>query len=211
MHILQKLLLGTFCAVMAFGSVAYAASYTGYEAIVEGVSGPATNDTIESEIGSKFYLTPVALGTVTDVLTEEEVRDAEAALEKARAEAEAKRKAEEEARRKAEEEARRKAEEAAKGTYIGDFLITFYTPDPGENGGYATTCTGKSLEANTWKVIAVDPGIIPLGSTVYIEGLGTFTAEDIGGAINGNHIDVLVDYGEAEPLGVKRDVKVYVK
>lgn len=203
MHILQKLLLGTFCVVMTFGSVAYAASYTGYEAIVEGVSGPATNDTIEAEIGSKFYLTPVALGTVTNVLTEEEVRDAEAALEKARAEAEAK--------RKAEEEARRKAEEAAKGTYIGDFLITFYTPDPGENGGYTTTYTEKSLEENVWKVIAVDPSVIPLGSTVYIEGLGTFTAEDIGGAINGNHIDVLVDYGEAEPLGVRRDVKVYVK
>ena len=50
-----------------------------------------------------------------------------------------------------EEEARRKAEEAAKGTYIGDFKITFYTPDPGENGGYTTTATGKSLVANVWR------------------------------------------------------------
>ena len=60
-------------------------------------------------------------------------------------------------------------------------------------------------------MVAVDPGVVPLGSTVYLEGLGTFTAEDIGGAINGNHIDVLVNYGEADPLGVRRNVKVYMK
>lgn len=140
---------------------------------------------------------------------EEAARKAEEARKQA--EEEAKKKAAEEAARKAAEEAaRKKAEEASKGRCIGDFKLTFYTPDPSENGGYGVTATGKSLSANVWKAIAVDPSVIPLGSTVYIEGLGTFTAEDTGGAIKGNRIDVLVNYGEADSMGV-RYAKVYVK
>ncbi|PKR77050.1 hypothetical protein CEY16_09895 [Halalkalibacillus sediminis] len=60
------------------------------------------------------------------------------------------------------------------------------------------TYTGVDLRANPdAKVIAVDPNVIPLGSKVWVEGYGTFTAADIGGAIKGNRIDVFVP-GEAE-------------
>lgn len=38
--------------------------------------------------------------------------------------------------------------------------------------------------------IAVDPSVIPLGTTVYIEDLGYYVAEDTGGGVIGNHIDV---------------------
>lgn len=38
--------------------------------------------------------------------------------------------------------------------------------------------------------LAVDPRLIPLGSTVTLAGLGTFTADDTGGAIRGPHVDV---------------------
>src|SRR5712691_1365550 len=44
-----------------------------------------------------------------------------------------------------------------------------------------------------WKTVAVDPGVIKLGSHLDIkayEGKGTFTAKDTGGAIKGKHIDV---------------------
>lgn len=170
---------------------------------------PLNDEDIQSSIRS--YLQKKA--------EEEAARKAEEARKKA--EEEAKKKAAEEAARKvaeeaaeakrqAEEAARKKAEEASKGRCIGDFKLTFYTPDPSENGGYGVTATGKSLSANVWKAIAVDPSVIPLGSTVYIEGLGTFTAEDTGGAIQGNRIDVLVNYGEANSMGV-RYAKVYVK
>jgi hypothetical protein len=47
-----------------------------------------------------------------------------------------------------------------------------------------------------YQSIAVDPGVVPLGSRVYIPAYqndghgGWFIAQDIGGAINGRHIDV---------------------
>ena len=48
-----------------------------------------------------------------------------------------------------------------------------------------------------WRTIAVDPGLIPLGSKVYIPyyknvpgANGWFTANDTGGAIDGRHVDV---------------------
>ena len=210
MYILKKLALATTCMALTLTTVAYAANY---ENIVEGVSGPATNETVDVEVTAEpIYLQRVVNeNPVGAVLKEEDIQTAKAALEKAKAEEAARKKAEEEARRKAEEEARRKAEEAAKGTYLGEFKLTFYTPDPGENGGYSVTATGKSLAANVWKAIAVDPRVIPLGSTVYIEGFGTFTAEDTGGAIKGSKIDILVNNAsEADALGVQY-AKVYVK
>ena len=62
-----------------------------------------------------------------------------------------------------------------------------------------------------WVSIAVDPSIIPLGSSVYIDGYGSFKAHGTGGAIRGNRIDVCVSsHAEAYQLGVVyRDV--YVK
>ena len=51
-----------------------------------------------------------------------------------------------------------------------------------------------------------------MGSKVYIEGYGTRIAQDTGGAVNGNHIDIAEEtHAEAERLGtVTRDVGVVV-
>ncbi|MFB4165537.1 peptidoglycan-binding protein [Alteribacillus sp. JSM 102045] len=60
-------------------------------------------------------------------------------------------------------------------------------------GCSGVTATGVDLNANPdEKVIAVDPDVIPLGSKVEVEGHGTFTAADTGGAINGNKIDIFM-------------------
>ncbi|MEH6848076.1 hypothetical protein CON15_19725 [Bacillus cereus] len=99
-----------------------------------------------------------------------------------------------------------------------NFEITAYTNNPSENGG---TYGGKVLTAkgqditnkihhNGERIIAVDPNVIPLGSTVEIEGYGQFKALDTGGAIKGNRIDVLVgSNGEMESIG-RRGAKVRV-
>lgn len=51
------------------------------------------------------------------------------------------------------------------------------------------TATGIDLRVNP-RVIAVDPSVIPLGSTVEIPGKGVYIAGDTGGAIKGNKIDI---------------------
>lgn len=51
------------------------------------------------------------------------------------------------------------------------------------------TYTEINLDVNP-NVVAVDPNFIKLGSTVYIEGYGTFIAGDTGSDIVGNRIDV---------------------
>ncbi len=59
-----------------------------------------------------------------------------------------------------------------------------------------TFAAGASLPLHFYQSIAVDPGVIPLGSRVYIPAYmndgfgGWFVAQDTGGAIAGDHIDV---------------------
>ena len=58
-----------------------------------------------------------------------------------------------------------------------------------------------------WGTVAVDRRIIKLGSKLKIEGFPntTFRAEDVGGAIKGNHIDIwFPSHKEALNFGVKK-------
>ncbi|MCL4441337.1 MAG: 3D domain-containing protein [Firmicutes bacterium] len=58
--------------------------------------------------------------------------------------------------------------------------------------------------------VAVDPGVIPLGTKLFIEGYGYAKALDIGSAIRGNRIDLFFDTeGQALRWG-RRSVKVYI-
>lgn len=85
---------------------------------------------------------------------------------------------------------------------LGRFKLTFYGDD-------TITASGKKPQIN--HTIAVDPRVIPLGSKVYIEGMGTYYAEDTGGAIKGNILDVFVrTEAEANRLGIRyADVYLY--
>ena len=100
-----------------------------------------------------------------------------------------------------------KAEEVIKTNYpkknFGKFALSWYTPvELKKPIDKLRTATGsKPKEGRT---IAVDPKVIPYGSTVYIEGYGYFIAEDTGGAIKGNRIDIFInDYNKARQLGRK--------
>ncbi len=76
--------------------------------------------------------------------------------------------------------------------YLGDFRLTGYCDCPiCQEEWVGTTALGVA-PTEEW-TIAVDPDIIPLGSYVYIEGFDhVFRAEDVGAAIQENHIDVFV-------------------
>lgn len=89
--------------------------------------------------------------------------------------------------------------------------ITSYCPCPICCGPKATgrTFTGHLAEEN--HTVAVDPRVIPLGSTVFIEGIGWRVAQDIGGAVDGKHVDVFYKtHRVAVNRGIQRGVKVYV-
>jgi 3D (Asp-Asp-Asp) domain-containing protein len=58
--------------------------------------------------------------------------------------------------------------------------------------------------------VAVDPRVIPLGTRLYIDGYGYATAEDIGGAIKGNRIDLFFESNrDCDRWGLRR-TKVYI-
>jgi len=68
---------------------------------------------------------------------------------------------------------------------------------------YGITATGKKAR---WGTVAVDKRVIMLGSTLRIKGFPNtiFRAEDVGGAIKGNHIDVwFPSHREALKFGVR--------
>ena len=97
----------------------------------------------------------------------------------------------------------------AEMTFLGDFYCTGYTTSPEENGGYNTTYDGRLLSEVVHEAIAVDPSVIPIGKVVYIDGIGYRTARDIGGAIKGNRIDILVNTTN-ETYQCTGNYKVYI-
>ena len=79
----------------------------------------------------------------------------------------------------------------------------------GEPGIGTRTATGTRVTEG--RTIAVDPNVVPLGWWVYIEGVGFRRAEDTGGAIKGNKIDIYYDsVKRANSFGRKSGLKVYV-
>ena len=101
-----------------------------------------------------------------------------------------------------------KAQTSFPATYVGQFRVTHYC--------HCVKCTGKKVKGRTatgyyprkGRTIAVDKNKIPLHSIVYVEGVGYFVAEDVGGGVKGNHIDIYVEsHEEALKLGTLKNAK----
>lgn len=71
------------------------------------------------------------------------------------------------------------------------------------------TFTGIDLRQNS-RVIAVDPNVIPLGSTIYVPGYGEYVAGDTGGAIKGNRIDLHMEDLQAAIQFGRRTIEIQV-
>lgn len=113
-----------------------------------------------------------------------------------------------------EEKAARAAQAAAYEAigayqYIGECTITHYCCEAYEHicgDGDGLTATGIPVAPG---MVAVDPDVIPLGSTVIIDGQA-YLAADTGEAVRGNHVDIAVDtHQEALELGT-RTAEVWV-
>lgn len=70
--------------------------------------------------------------------------------------------------------------------------------------------TATGTKATAGRTIAVDPSIIPYGTEIIIDG-HTYIAEDCGGAVKGNRVDIFFDtHEEAKQFG-KRQLIAKVK
>jgi len=93
--------------------------------------------------------------------------------------------------------------------YTADYNCTGKGPGDPDLG---ITSTGKRARRNPsgYSTIAVDPRVIPLGTKLWVDGYGLAIAEDIGGAIKGNKIDLYYDSsGETWKWG-SQNVDVYI-
>ena len=89
-----------------------------------------------------------------------------------------------------------------------EMIITAYCPCEkccGENDGI----TASGTKAKQGRTVAVDPRYIPYGTEIIIDGQ-TYIAEDCGGAIKGNRLDIYFDdHISAIEFGVKKTT-VYI-
>ena len=91
---------------------------------------------------------------------------------------------------------------------------TAYSTSPSENGGYTVSAKGNPLHHG---IVAIDPNVVPLGSRVYVESTdgswvyGVASAEDTGGAIKGNRIDLCYE-GSVASVNTfgRRSCNVYI-
>ena len=92
---------------------------------------------------------------------------------------------------------------------MGEFKLTAYCPCEECSEGYGRKCAMQGKTACSEHTIAVDTSVINLGTKVKIGGK-TYTAEDVGSAIKGDHIDIFFDtHTEVEEFGIQyKDVKI---
>ena len=92
--------------------------------------------------------------------------------------------------------------------YLGKYKLTAYCGCKSCSGKWGTR-TASGRKAKQGRTIAVDRRKIKLGTKVQINGK-TYVAEDVGGGVKGNHIDVFFSsHKQTMKFGKKTGVKVY--
>ncbi len=189
---------GTFIDMLAFSNEAWAMAETEHAESIY--------------VNQKFILTTGQKVLAKKLADEQKQKEAKA---EAKAQAEAKAKVAAGAAKK-EAKAATKAAMAIphtddKGTYLGEFVITAYCSCAiccGEGGG---KYTASGTVPKVSQTVAVDTRIIPMGSTIYIEGVGTRIAEDRGGLIKGKKLDIYMKGHETALKWGRQTRKVWLQ
>lgn len=97
---------------------------------------------------------------------------------------------------------------------LGEFKITHYCPCEKCCGEWADGITATGTKATQGRTIAVDPDVIPYGTKVllrYADGTEhAYIAEDCGGAIQNNRIDVFTDSHQAALVEGVKTAEVFI-
>lgn len=101
-------------------------------------------------------------------------------------------------------------EKADKYEYIGDYKLTGYCPCYSCSEGYGSN-TASGVRAQEGVTVAADRRKIPLGTKIYIEGVGERIVQDVGGAIKGNKLDIYVEnHSDCYRAEYNTTAKVYI-
>lgn len=96
---------------------------------------------------------------------------------------------------------------------VGEFILTAYCPCSICCGSYSNPSNPKTASgaiAQADHTIAADISVLPFGTEVIIDGQ-VYVVEDMGGGVNGNHIDIFFNtHSEALNFGKKVE-KVYIQ
>lgn len=104
---------------------------------------------------------------------------------------------------------KKKKKQDDENEYLGEFLLTAYCPCNECSDGYGRHTSTGATARSEWTV-AVDPSVIPYGTHLIING-EEYVAQDCGGGVKGNHIDIFFDtHSETLEFG-KKYAKVYKK
>ena len=99
--------------------------------------------------------------------------------------------------------------------FLGEFTLTAYCPGRCCCGKWASGYTATGTLATEGRTIAVDPNVIPYGARVLLiwpDGTQhSYIAEDCGGGVDGNHIDVFFDDHQAARVFGVQSAMVYME
>lgn len=99
--------------------------------------------------------------------------------------------------------------------FLGEFTLTAYCPGRCCCGKWANGYTATGTLATEGRTIAVDPDIIPYGTHILLiwpDGTQhSYIAEDCGGGVNGNHIDVFFNSHQAARVFGVQSAMVYLE
>ena len=79
---------------------------------------------------------------------------------------------------------------------LGRFTLSWYSPKELGKTSPSQLKTSTGTTPKEGRTIAVDPKVIPYGSIVYIQDYGYYIAEDCGGDIKQNRIDIFTNSHE---------------